>query len=457
MKNLFKLQILMFLVIALILAGAIVPLSAAAQEGSVYIVQGDDSLWKIAEKYLGDGNRFPEIVQATNAQHAVDATFASITNPSLIRVGAKLLIPEAGTLPAPAGQIAPAAGTGVEAPPAQPAAVTRPVSTAETPAGQIAFSFWNKAPGRCTYEINVIQVQACLADSSTCQVNRRIFALNNASEPALSPEGDRLAFRGWGGIPEEIREGEPHPYAGCATPAANRWIQTATLDATDVRDITAYWEDSHPDWSPDGTKLLFDTQRLGDGGTYLMFIYTGTTGETAEGPYAEDLRLPGQQPSWAPDNERLVYRGCDLTGNRCGLWLARAIPVKPWEAGQNLIGPLLQEPEASQPDWSPVSNEIVYQSPVSGSWDLYVINADGSNKRRLTSDGAIEGLPTWSPDGQWIAYLSDQGGNWGIWIIRADGAGARQLFAFDGGEFRPKPIEPYGPRDWLDEQISWSR
>ena len=61
--------------------------------------RADDTLWKVAEKYLGDGNRFTEIVTATNAKHAADASFILIQDPNLIVSGAKLWIPAAGTLP----------------------------------------------------------------------------------------------------------------------------------------------------------------------------------------------------------------------------------------------------------------------------------------------------------------------------------------------------------------------
>lgn len=314
------------------------------------------------------------------------------------------------------------------------------------PAGHIAFSFWNNSPNRCTYEINVIDVPACLKDGAACRANRRIFVLNNVSEPALSPDGMRLAFRGWG-----EPTSEDSPYKDCAKPVPARYLANTTLDGTELRGTGGFWEDSHPDWSPDGKRLLFDTGRNGDGIIRIMVINPDGSGE-------EELRIAGQQPSWAPDNDRFVYRGCDLTGNRCGLWLGRAIPAKAWEVGINMLGPVLEEAPAAHPDWSPAGNQIVYQSPVSGNWDLYIINADGSGKRQLTSDVSIEGLPAWSPDGQWIAYLSNAGGNWGIWAIRADGSGRRQLFAYDGGIYKiPKVVEPYNARDWLDEQISWSK
>jgi hypothetical protein len=418
----------------------------AQEAGQVYIVQGDDTLWKIAEKYLGDGDRFGEIVAATNAKRAEDASFARIEDAGLIFSGSKLWIPAAGELPAKQEPTSPetfANTTGLQ-PALQP-------TGSGGPGGHIAFSFWNNAPERCTYEIDVIDVQACMTSPEACQASRRIFALNNASEPALSPDGTRLAFRGWGDIPEKFEEDKrDHPYYNCPGPKAERHMGYTTLDGTNYRGIGQYWEDSHPDWAPDGQRILFDTGRHGDDIVRIMVI-------SADGSYEEDLRIAGQQPSWAPDSERFVYRGCDLTGNRCGLWLAKAFPVQAWDLGLNLIGPVLTEPAAAHPNWSPVSEEIVYQSPAGDSWDLYVINTDGSSKRQLTNDPAIEGLPAWSPDGQWVAYLSDKGGSWGIWVMRADGSESQLLFPFDGGIFTPKPITPYFGRDWLDEQISWSK
>jgi Tol biopolymer transport system component len=270
--------------------------------------------------------------------------------------------------------------------------------------------------------------------------------LNNVSEPALSPGGDRLAFRGWGGPPSE-----DNPYINCAAPINFRGIVNSTLAGTDLKRLTIYWEDSHPDWSPDGQQILFDTDRNPDKITRTLLV-------NADGTDERDLRITGQQPSWAPDGQRFVYRGCDLTGNRCGLWLAYAAPVKSWETGNNMIGPVVQDEQAAHPDWSPVSDQIVYQSPKSGSWDLYIVSAGGgSEPTQVTDDPAIEGLPSWSPDGKWIAFLSNAGGNWAIWIIRSDGSGRQLVFSFDGGIFTPRPVEPYGQRDWINEQISWSK
>jgi Tol biopolymer transport system component/anti-sigma factor RsiW len=418
------------------------PVAQGDEEGVAYVVQADDTLWKLAEKYLGDGHRFPEIINATNAKHNQDASFALIEDADRITIGSKLWIP-ISEAPATSAEIA-----GKPSP--TPASA---LSATKGAGGHIAFSFWNASPARCTYEIDVLDVAACRSGPQACQAKRLIFPLNNVSEPALSPSGDRLAFRGWGAPPSE-----DSPYINCAPPVQFSGLADSTLSGTAVRRMTTFLEDGHPNWSPDGQQILFDTGRNPDGIIRIMLV-------NADGTNERDLRIAGQYPAWASDGQRFVYRGCDLTGNRCGLWLAYAAPVKSWETGNNMIGPVVLDEQAAHPDWSPVSNQVVYQSPKGGSWDVYVANANSTissdaqqtSPQQLTSDPAIEGLPSWSPDGQWIAYLSNSGGNWGIWIIRADGSGRQLLFAFDGGVFTPRAVEPYGQRDWIDEQISWSK
>jgi len=73
-----------------------------AQEEMTYTVKVGDNLWTLAEKYLGDGHAYRDIVAATNAKHDEDPSFAHIVNPNLIYPGWKLLIPGAVATAAPA-------------------------------------------------------------------------------------------------------------------------------------------------------------------------------------------------------------------------------------------------------------------------------------------------------------------------------------------------------------------
>ncbi len=68
-------------------------------EGEVYVIQAEDRLSKIAEKYYDDTTLYPLIVQATNAKAAEDNTFTPITDPDVIEIGQKLWIPPRDRLP----------------------------------------------------------------------------------------------------------------------------------------------------------------------------------------------------------------------------------------------------------------------------------------------------------------------------------------------------------------------
>jgi len=104
MKKLFGL----IMVVAMLTTFVPVALAAPpAQEAQEYIIAKGDSLYKIAEKYLGNGGVYPAIVDATNKKHAEDATFAEIKDPSGIQPGWKIWIPSAEE--AAAGITAPAA------------------------------------------------------------------------------------------------------------------------------------------------------------------------------------------------------------------------------------------------------------------------------------------------------------------------------------------------------------
>lgn len=80
----------------------------------------------------------------------------------------------------------------------------------------------------------------------------------------------------------------------------------------------------------------------------------------------------------------------------------------------------------SDPSWSPDGKEIAFSSNRDGSYELYVINRDGSNPRQLTH-GFLIGAhhPSWSPDGRQIAFSTGQEGE--ICIMDANGANVRVL------------------------------
>ena len=97
-----------------------------------------------------------------------------------------------------------------------------------------------------------------------------------------------------------------------------------------------------------------------------------------------------------------------------------------------------------KPDWSPDGKRIAFNSTRDGQGDsildsveIYIMDADGSNVRRLTrtTDKGYSSLdPRWSPDGEKIAYLSAPGKTRHIFVMDANGSNVQQLTFTDGND-----------------------
>jgi Tol biopolymer transport system component len=72
-----------------------------------------------------------------------------------------------------------------------------------------------------------------------------------------------------------------------------------------------------------------------------------------------------------------------------------------------------------------------------GDWEIYVMNADGSDQRRLTRQPRTDQRPSWSPDGAWIAFTSRRKGSEDVFVMRADGSDVRQLTTGRSNDFLP--------------------
>jgi Tol biopolymer transport system component/DNA-binding winged helix-turn-helix (wHTH) protein len=111
------------------------------------------------------------------------------------------------------------------------------------------------------------------------------------------------------------------------------------------------------------------------------------------------------------------------------IW-AIAPAEEPGRARQITFGP-------GRNDGDPVTTpdgKIVYVSTAGGSWDLWIMDRDGSNQKQLTFDPLMEFLITVSPDGRSIAFLlSGQDSGENIWKMDADGSNRKQLT--NGGMF----------------------
>src|SRR5205085_12004011 len=76
--------------------------------------------------------------------------------------------------------------------------------------------------------------------------------------------------------------------------------------------------------------------------------------------------------------------------------------------------------------WTP-DGRVVYVSEESGNADIWVMNADGSDRKQLTTDPHRDATPDVSPDGRYIAFASERAGAENIWLMNIDGSNQRRL------------------------------
>jgi Tol biopolymer transport system component len=79
------------------------------------------------------------------------------------------------------------------------------------------------------------------------------------------------------------------------------------------------------------------------------------------------------------------------------------------------------------PRWSPDGEQIVFDSIAKGSWDIFVVAANGGKPRRLTDQPTSEAIPSWSRDGKWIYFCLQSGQPFQVWKVPAQGGKAIQV------------------------------
>jgi Tol biopolymer transport system component len=177
--------------------------------------------------------------------------------------------------------------------------------------------------------------------------------------------------------------------------------------------------------------LAFVSTRDGDYAVFEMNADGAGQHRLTEAGAADDVSSESVffqvEPDWSPDGKSIAF-----VSQRTG-----SFDLYVMAADGTGTRPLTTtgDEEESSPTWSPEGDRIAFAR----EGDIYVLNADGSGARRISDVTAQEAEPAWSPDGRWIAYVRREPGTpvREIWIMRPDGTGRRQLTRLQSASYTP--------------------
>lgn len=216
--------------------------------------------------------------------------------------------------------------------------------------------------------------------------------------PAFSPDGSELMYVSY-------RTGRPDVYVENLASGESERLETE-------RDFNIT-----PTYAPGGDRIMLG-QSVGDHTEIFQYeldplccrrqITSGGPGDALN-------------PVYSPDGQRIAF-----TANRVG---QPQVYVKEIGSGSaDIVSRYVygEEGYATSPDWSPTAGRIAYHARIDGVFQIHTVAPDGSDRRVLTSRGENED-PTWAPDGRHLVFASDRGGYRALWVLDTVSGRTRRL------------------------------
>ena len=238
--------------------------------------------------------------------------------------------------------------------------------------------------------------------------------LDTALAPSsASAANGRIAFSQWDLLPGGNLSGHSNVY-------------TINPNGTGRRQLThvaAAQAAGAPDWSPDGTRIVYESNQTGDYRIWVMNADGSGQRRLTNDPGFADL-----EPAWSPDGKHILFSRCD---DHLGFILTCDLDM------MNASGSGMRRLAGGhwtyvRGQYSPDGRHIVVGTDRGGFLSaLWVMRADGTDLHRITRPSLQAFWPGWSPDGRRIVFTDNccQSGS-NIWTVRPSGTGLRKLTHF---------------------------
>ena len=304
-----------------------------------------------------------------------------------------------------------------------------------SPDGRYIAFVSDRGPGANVYLISPLGPIGTERELTKTNLHRDLAFVKGLGSQPWSPEGEELLFPRF------------QPDGGIAI-----WkINVATQVETQVTFPPPDSADREASWSFDGAWIAFEGRRDGKTGVWVIPAAGGEPRLLAEG---------GEFPTWSEDSRQLIFSSDQ--GGEENIW---QIDIDSGQLRQLTAGPKydrypvvaangalayshfthrldlyemqLESGETKRLNShvgvnvnarvSPDGENIAYRSDRTGNTEIWLLDLENKTERQLTDHPGADGYPDWSPDGRQIIFRSNRDGQVHLWVMDADGRSQRRL------------------------------
>ncbi len=245
--------------------------------------------------------------------------------------------------------------------------------------------------------------------------------------PSFNPTGDKIAF---------LTDRNEYKEIMIMSALDGRILDTVTRGEKAGEYEEMHWLRGGISWSPDGSMVVFATKS----GKKDAINIVKVTDDGYDKMIVPDMDAV-YSPDWSPDGSRIVFSG--IKNGKLDLFIVDIETEKYIRLTDDYF-------DEADPKWSPDGSQITFSSDrltppyqltingIYGAYNIFTVNADGSNVRQLTSNKFNDRSPDWSPDGKNIVFTSDRNGIVNLYQINLEEKSVQPLTNLLTGSATPE-------------------